>query len=173
MPGTRKVTIQRQPDGMAGFWIFSMRFVDIPASMKLLPAIAIGLLVLAGCGTPAIVKMDGDTYFVQKRSAQVGFGPPEAAKAEVYEIANKFCAERGMELETVKFSMVNSGFGRPGSVALQFRCVPKKKQSGQDDTAKKESDSEKRLRELNKLKDQGLINEEEYQKKRAEILRAL
>jgi hypothetical protein len=59
--------------------------------------------------------MDGDTYFVQKRSAQAGFGPPEGAKADVYEAANKFCEARGMALETVEFTMVNSRFGRPGS----------------------------------------------------------
>jgi hypothetical protein len=120
--------------------------------------------------------MDGDTYFIQKRSAQVGFGPPEAAKAEVYEIANKFCAERGMALETVNFKMVNGSFGRPGSVALQFRpCALKTKQtnvSGTSEVGQKE-DVEKRLRALTDLKERGLINDDEYQKKRTELLNAL
>jgi len=143
--------------------------------MKLLPILAVSVLVLSACGTPGIVRMDGDTYFIEKRSAQVGFGPPEGAKAEVYEIASKFCAERGMALETVKFSMVNSGFARPGSVALQFRCVPKKKAptDGGALPGDQGADTEKRLRALNDLKQRGLIDDEEYQKKRAEILKAL
>lgn len=128
-------------------------------------------LLLAGCSTPAIVPMDGDTYFIEKRSAQVGFGPPEGAKAEVYAIANKFCADRGMALQTVKFTMVNSGFGRPGSVALQFRCVPKSAQPAEASTAT--AAVEKRLQALADLKARGLITEEEYEKKRAEILGSL
>jgi hypothetical protein len=143
--------------------------------MKLFPLIVASTLILTACGTPGIVHMDGDTYFVEKRSAQVGFGPPEGAKAEVYELANKFCADRGMALETVHFSMVNSGFGRPGSVALQFRCVPKKNtptDAGAVPDAQS-ADTEKRLRVLNDLKQRGLINDQEYQKKRAEVLKEL
>jgi hypothetical protein len=143
--------------------------------MKILPILAISILLLTACGTPGIVHMDGDTYFIEKRSAQVGFGPPEGAKAEVYEVANKFCADRGMALETVKFSMVNSGFARPGSVALQFRCVPKKNAPtvGGAYPADQSGDTEKRLRALDDLKQRGLVDDEEYQKKRAEILKAL
>jgi hypothetical protein len=89
--------------------------------LALMPA----TIFLVGCSGPKIVKMDRDTYFIQKRSAQVGFGPPMAAKAEIYKIANEFCEKRGMQLETVDFSMVDSAFARPGSVALEFRCVPK------------------------------------------------
>jgi hypothetical protein len=147
----------------------------ILTNMKLPPILTICALLLMGCGTPGIVHMDGDTYFIQKRSAQVGFGPPEAAKAEVYEIANKFCAERGMALETVDFKMVNGSFGRPGSVALQFRCAPLTKQTngGVTSEAGQKADVEKRLRALTDLKERGLINDEEYQKKRTEILNAL
>lgn len=75
---------------------------------------------------PRIVHMDGDTYLVQKRSAQIGMGPPVGAKASVYKAANKFAKEKGMVVETVDFKMVNSAFARPGSVELQFRCVPPK-----------------------------------------------
>jgi len=151
------------------------KIATILADMKLLPILAISALILTGCGTPGIVHMDGDTYFIQKRSAQVGFGPPEAAKAEVYEIANRFCAERGMALETVNFKMVNGSFGRPGSVALQFRCAPKTKRTSESGTSEvgQKEDVEKRLRALTDLKERGLINDEEYQKKRTEILNAL
>jgi hypothetical protein len=143
--------------------------------MKLFSLIACAVLFFAGCATSDIVRMDGDTYFIQKRSAQVGFGPPEGAKAEVYEAANKFCEARGMTLETVKFTMVNSGFGRPGSVALQFRCVPRSAPQSDSSlqSATATSDTEKRLRSLNELKQRGLLTEEEFQKKRSEIINAL
>jgi len=143
--------------------------------MKLISILALAALLFSGCATPDIVRMDGDSYFIQKRSAQVGFGPPEAAKAEVYEAANKFCEARGMALETVKFTMVNSGFGRPGSVALQFRLVPRT--ASQSDSSIQSStstnDPEKRLRSLNELKQRGLLTEEEFQKKRSEIINSL
>ena len=143
--------------------------------MKIPIGIVLCALLLAGCATPSVVRMDGDTYFIEKRSAQVGFGPPEGAKADVYEIANKFCETRGMTLETVKFTMVNSGFARPGSVALQFRCVPRS--AKRDETATRsesqKNDVEKRLQAIKDLMDRGLISEEEYQKKRAEILNSL
>jgi hypothetical protein len=143
--------------------------------MKLSIGIALCALLLAGCGTPSVVRMDGDTYFIEKRSAQAGFGPPEGAKAEVYEIANKFCEARGMTLETVNFTMVNSGFARPGSVALQFRCVPRgAKQDGASTQLGSQKDEvEKRLQVIKDMRDHGLITEEEYQKKRAEILSSL
>ena len=124
------------------------------------------------CGRPKVVPMDGDTYLVQKRSAQVGFGPPEGAKADVYQIANDFCASRNMVVETVAFHMVDSGFARPGSVSLQFRCVPpssdKSKLSSSSEEAK--TDAAKKLEDLKNLLDRGLITQEDYEKKKKEIL---
>ena len=137
--------------------------------------VMVGILSIAflGCGKPQVVPMDGDTYLVQKRSAQVGFGPPEGAKAEVYEIANAFCANQGKVVETVAFHMVDSGFARPGSVSLQFRCVPPPlaaKPSPTATPAEARTDAAKRLEDLKKLRDQGLITQEDYDKKKKEIL---
>jgi len=119
--------------------------------------------------------MENDTYFIEKRSAQVGFGPPEGAKAEVYETANKFCEARGMGLETVDFSMVNSGLARPGSVALQFRCVPRttKQNAVSNQSGLNRDDVQMRFKAIKNLKDQGLITDAEYQEKRSEILNSL
>jgi hypothetical protein len=80
-------------------------------------------LVVVGCSSTGIVPMDRDTYMVSKRSAQAGFGPPLGVKADVYEEANDFCRKQSKSVETVAFDMTNSGFARPGSVSLQFRCV--------------------------------------------------
>ena len=62
---------------------------------------------------------------ISKRSAQIGFGPPIAAKADVYQEANDFCAKTGMLVETIKVDETDSGFAKPASVSLQFRCVPR------------------------------------------------
>lgn len=86
-------------------------------------ALAFSILLATGCASTGIVPMDGDTYMISKRSAQVGFGPPVAAKAEIYKQANTFCAAKGQKVETVKYEGIDSGFGRPASASLQFRCV--------------------------------------------------
>ncbi len=58
----------------------------------------------------------------REESAQAGFGPPVAAKAQVYREANAFCARQGKTVETVNLELTDSGFARPGSVTLEFRC---------------------------------------------------
>ena len=80
-------------------------------------------LVLTGCASTGVVPMDKDTYMVAKRSAQFGFGPADGVKADVYREANDFCAKVNKKLETVKLDMTNSGFARPASASLEFRCV--------------------------------------------------
>ena len=89
--------------------------------MKLHPLLF--AVVLAGCSSTGIVPMDKDTYMVSKRSAQVGFGPADGAKADLYREASEFCAKQNKKLETVKLDMTDSGFARPASASLQFRCM--------------------------------------------------
>jgi len=81
------------------------------------------ILALTGCASTGVVPMDNDIYMVGKRSAQVGFGPPVGAKADVYREAKAFCAKQNKKVATIELNMTNSGFARPGSVSLQFRCV--------------------------------------------------
>jgi hypothetical protein len=81
------------------------------------------VMALVGCTSTGVVPMDKDTYMVSKRSAQVGFGPPVASKADVYREANEFCAKQEKKVETIDFQGTNSGLGRPASASLQFRCV--------------------------------------------------
>ena len=83
------------------------------------------LFLLLGCSSTGIVPMDKGTYLVSMRSAQVGFGPPTAAKAQLYEEANTFCAKENKAVETINLETTDSGFARPASASLQFRCVAK------------------------------------------------
>jgi len=130
-------------------------------------------LLVFGCGKPKVVPMDGDTYLVQERSAQVGLGPPEGAKAEVYQVANEFCATQSKVVETVEFKMVDTGLGRPGSVSLQFRCVPASssaKPAPGTNPKEEKVDVATKLDDLKKLLDRGLITQADYERKKQEIL---
>jgi len=86
--------------------------------------VILSVLLVSGCASTGIVPMDRDTYMVSKRAAQAGFGPPVAAKADIYRQANEFCAAKGQKVETINYEGTDSGFGRPASASLQFRCVP-------------------------------------------------
>ena len=135
------------------------------------------LLLLSACGKPVVVPMDGDTFLVQERSAQVGIGPPVGAKAEVYQVANEFCAQRGQVVETVNFTMDDTRLAHPGSVALQFRCVPKPDPNAPRPEPKaapqpvaEKSETERKLDELMKLREKGLITQDEFDRKKKDIL---
>lgn len=82
----------------------------------------LAVLLLTACSSTGVVPMDGGVYMIAQRSAQVGFGPPDGVKADVYKEANEFCAKTNQKVETVKLDMTNSGFAKPGNVSLEFRC---------------------------------------------------
>jgi len=135
--------------------------------------IALVSILSFGCGKPNVVPMDGDTYLVQERSAQIGFGPPEGAKAEAYKVANEFCASQHKVVETVAFNMIDSGFARPGSVSLQFRCVTATAAARPNPltgTSDRKLDVATKLDDLKKLLDRELITKEDYERKKKEIL---
>ena len=69
--------------------------------------------------------MDKGVYLITKRSGQIGTGAPVGAKADVYQEANAYCQSQAMAVETVDFQMTATKVASPGSVALQFKCVPK------------------------------------------------
>lgn len=78
---------------------------------------------LVACANTGIVPVDDGAFMIGIRSAQVGFGPPEGAKADAYKAANKHCGAMNKVVETVQLQETPSGFGRPASVNLTFKCV--------------------------------------------------
>lgn len=82
-------------------------------------------LAVVGCSSTGVMESGPDTLIVSKRSPQVGFGEPVAAKADILQQANAHCAKRGQVIEKVREESQASGFGRPGSATLEFRCVPR------------------------------------------------
>jgi hypothetical protein len=81
------------------------------------------VMILNGCVSTGIVSVDKDTFLVEKRNMQFGFGPATVLKTEVYREANEFCAKLNKKLETVNFEMTDVGYIMPGKVLLRFRCV--------------------------------------------------
>ena len=88
--------------------------------MKILYAFV--TIIMVGCASTGVVPMDDDLYIIAKRSAQVGFGPPDGIKADVYKEANEFCFKENQQVETIDLQVIDSGFFRPGNVSLTFRC---------------------------------------------------
>lgn len=93
--------------------------------MKKTLALVVGPLILSGCASSGVVPMDKGTFLITKRSMQVGTGSPVGTKSKVYAEANAFCESKGLAVETVNLDVSSSRVAHPGSVALQFRCVPK------------------------------------------------
>jgi hypothetical protein len=88
-------------------------------------AIILSTIALTACASSGVIPIDKGTYLITKRSTQVGTGAPVGTKAKVYAEANAFCAKNGQALETVNLEMSASRVAHPGSVELQFRCVPR------------------------------------------------
>ncbi|WP_036665004.1 hypothetical protein [Paludibacterium yongneupense] len=55
-------------------------------------------------------------------NTQIGFGPADGPKADIYKEADEFCAKQGKSVETITLQTEDSGFGKPASASLQFRC---------------------------------------------------
>jgi hypothetical protein len=102
-----------------------MRSQACPKYRLLRWLVASAAIGLGACASSGVLPVGRETYMIVKRTAQLGFGPPVAATAYVYEHANSFCAEKHGSVETVKLDQVDSGFGRPSSASLTFRCNAK------------------------------------------------
>jgi hypothetical protein len=131
--------------------------------------VLLALLALTACGPPAVVPMDKGVYLVNVRNPQLGYGAPEGAKTEAYQAASEFCAAKGLVVETVSLQMTDSEYGRPGSVSLQFRCVPPPK-PGEENAHLTRAEAEKKLEDLKALQAKGLISREDFERKKKDIL---
>jgi len=131
--------------------------------------VLLSLLALTACAPPAVVSMDKGVYLVTVRNPQLGYGPPEGARTEAYQAANEFCAAKGMVVETVSLQLTDPENGRPGSVSLQFRCVPAPR-PGEENARLTRAEAETRLEDLKAMLAKGLISREDFERKKKEIL---
>ena len=90
--------------------------------MRRIAAGAVAVVVCA-CST-GIVPTDQGKYMISNHGGAPGT-TGDSMKADVYTEANKFCAGKGLALETVSVKTLNMiPFVHPPSATLEFRCVP-------------------------------------------------
>lgn len=89
--------------------------------MQRLSAVCL-LAALAACST-GIVPTDEGKYMISTKGSI--WSNPDGIKADEYTEANKFCADKGMTVETVSAKAQDAvPFVRHPNATLEFRCVP-------------------------------------------------
>ena len=88
----------------------------------LLMLLAVGGL-LVGCSSTGVIPMDRDSYMIGKKDGMPGLGVSLSNKAEVYKEANEFCANKNLEVQTLRVITTSAKPGVLGYTELQFKCV--------------------------------------------------
>jgi hypothetical protein len=79
--------------------------------------------LLSGCQSTGVIPMDQDSYLIGKKDSGLGIGVSITNKVEVYQEANTFCREKGLEVKTIHLTVISAMPARLGSTELQFKCV--------------------------------------------------
>lgn len=92
--------------------------------MSYRPILAILLVALfSGCSSTGVVPMSQDSYYIGKKDGTPGLGVSFSNKAAVYQEANAFCSEKGLEVYALRETITPAAPGRLGSTELHFKCV--------------------------------------------------
>ena len=67
--------------------------------------------------------MSQNSYFIGKKDGSPGIGISLTNKAEVYQEANEFCNKKGLEVKTLRETVIPAAPARLGSTELHFKCV--------------------------------------------------
>jgi hypothetical protein len=79
---------------------------------------------LGACASSGVVPTGPDTYMLTKTSAGGVFVSGSSVKSDLYIEANKFCASKGLAVDTVDATSKNAiPFARIPSAELHFKCV--------------------------------------------------
>lgn len=91
--------------------------------MRLNASFAIAAVTLLAACSTGVVPTDQDKYMISTNGAPMASS--ESMKADVYTDANKFCAAKGLKVETVSIKTQNNvPFVHRPSATLEFRCTP-------------------------------------------------
>ena len=119
------------------------------------------MVVLAGCASSSgVVPIGSDTYSISRSNKSID---PSGAKVKADALieANQYCADKGKQVELLKSDQKDMVlFSSDAQAEIEFRCV-----TGKGATEK--------LRELESMHKQGLINDSEYAGKKKAILDAM
>jgi hypothetical protein len=151
---------------------------------KNLSIILFTLSAVTGCSSTGVVPMSQDSFFIGKKDGSPGIGVSLSNKAEVYKEANEFCDKKSLEVFVLRENVIPAAPARLGSTELTFKCVaPGGSSQGlvndADTVIKVDSNIKKgtkskdmysELIKLKELKDSEIINQEEFEKEKKEIL---
>ena len=82
----------------------------------------VGSLII-GCSSTGVIPMSQDSYFIGKKDGYPGVGISLSNKAEVYQEAYAFCDKKGLEVKTLRETVIPAAPGRVGSTELHFKCI--------------------------------------------------
>jgi len=88
---------------------------------KIIAVITISLF-LVGCAS-APVKIGKDTYMMTNSGAW-SWSSGSKLKAELYQDAQKFCAEKGLQMASVDSKARHGSFTQFAQSEITFRCLP-------------------------------------------------
>jgi hypothetical protein len=90
-------------------------------NIRILCMSAIAFLVF-GCSGSGIVPIGKDTYMSSKPGGFFTWSGGEV-KAELYREGHEYCKSQGKEFMPVSSSAKDSGYARPATAELHFRCL--------------------------------------------------
>jgi len=81
-------------------------------------------MLASGCASTGVVPIGQGVYMLTKKSAACGFASAEGTMSDLYKEANKFCATKHMQVDSVE-AIPRDGvpFVRCASAELHFKCV--------------------------------------------------
>jgi hypothetical protein len=78
---------------------------------------------ISGCSSN-VVKMGKDSYMISEKAVGCGFATGSGQEAVAYTKANKFCSNKGMEVETIESTSKDGEIMKScANAVLKFRCV--------------------------------------------------
>ena len=164
-------------------------------SIILLLAFFITIFMLAGCTTGSSVMLMGNNTYTVSKSGTTGFTPLGVLRKEAYEEANEFAASKGMVAAVVSVNEIPAGFGLWPQVEVRFSLVdsssvgaienptavitstaaydakgrPQDTQSAI--TVNPPIDIYEELEKLGKLRDSGVLTDDEFKKEKERLLK--
>lgn len=128
------------------------------------------LMTLVGCASVGEVSSVGrDTYTVASNNSGPYPSWPEVKESAIKR-ANEFCDKKNKTMTIVDWETHGARGWTPLNAELKFQCLSKEVQLTTSEKSVTKSDAAKNFEQLNDLRDRGLITQEEFDKKRKEIL---
>ena len=166
--------------------------------MKKIFGLVISFFLLTSCGTNmGIVIPMGDGVYTLTGNGRSGYVPLGNIRKKVFKEADKYAKERNTTFEVISVNEVKTGFAVWPQIDLSFRLVKEsvrvadpnnintkttiksgsangktttKQLISKKDNSKKDDEKYDRLLKLGKLKEAGLLTDEEFQKEKKKIL---